>query len=69
MSLQLVTGCSVRLCGDPEELAEHVLTVTKALTNKPFRSLPYTYIDVKPFYTPTNSLSSPKFPLLHYKMD
>ncbi|CAI8024649.1 Crossover junction endonuclease EME1 [Geodia barretti] len=36
ISLQLATGSSVRLCAGEEELAEHVLTLTKAVCNKPF---------------------------------
>jgi crossover junction endonuclease EME1 len=36
ISLQLATGSSVRLCSGAEELAEHVLTLTKAVCNKPF---------------------------------
>ena len=40
-SLQLATGTSVRLCTGPEQLAEHVLTLTKAICKKPFRSVPH----------------------------
>ena len=39
ISLQLATGSSVRLCSGAEELAEHVLTLTKAVCNKPFRCI------------------------------
>lgn len=37
VSLQLMIGCSVRLCPGPEELAEYVFTLTKAVSEKPFQ--------------------------------
>lgn len=36
-SLQLQAGCTVRLCKGPEELAQYVFSLTKALSEKPFR--------------------------------
>ena len=37
VSLQLQTHCTVRLCTGPEQLAEYILTLTKAVSEKPFR--------------------------------
>lgn len=37
ISLQLQTGCTVRLCKGPEELAQYVFSLTKAISEKPFR--------------------------------
>lgn len=37
ISLQLQAGCTVRLCKGPEELAQYVFSLTKAMSEKPFR--------------------------------
>ena len=38
VSLQLEAGCVVRLCSGKEQLAEYIFTLTKAISEKPFRS-------------------------------
>jgi hypothetical protein len=37
VSLQLQAGCTVRLCAGPEKLAEYIITLTKAVSERPFR--------------------------------
>ena len=37
VGLQLMVGCGVRLCADGAQLAEYVVTITKALAELPYR--------------------------------
>ena len=37
VGLQLMVGCGVRLCADGAQLAEYVVTITKALAEVPYR--------------------------------
>lgn len=37
VGLQLVVGCGVRLCANGAQLAEYVVTITKALAEVPYQ--------------------------------
>ncbi len=37
VGLQLALGCGVRMCASADELAEYVITMTKAIAELPFK--------------------------------
>lgn len=48
ISLQLHSGCTVRLCPGSEQMAEYIITLTKAVSERPFRwAVPQTIISSK----------------------